>query len=100
MSTVLYRYADVATGDGVRVYLRTYSITKETAKGVWIDEYGQKRFVLSGTRKCFAHPTVEEARTSFIARKTKQIKILTSQLQRANDALSAAPSSPTTEPGK
>jgi hypothetical protein len=65
----------------VRLY--TYPIVKRTPKGVWINVYGDRRFIRLGTKKSFALPTEEEAKASFIARKKAHIRILTEQLRRA-----------------
>lgn len=99
-----YRYQDepIATGYfdecGVAIYLRIFAVKKETPCGVWLaDEYGVSlnRWVSKTSRKKYAFPTKEEAWTSFIARKTKQRRLLFAQLQRV-EALLRVPA-PTTE---
>ncbi len=96
----MYRYVDTlySTGGGddyssssvyVKVVLLTYNIVRLTPKGAWVSGFpGDKpRFVLNSARKRFACPTKEEAMTSFVARKNRQIRILTSQLQYVKEAL-------------
>lgn len=60
-----------------------YAIVKETPCGVWIDLFGKKKFVLSGTRKRYAYPTKKEALESFIKRKSRQVRILAAQHDNA-----------------
>lgn len=67
----------------VRVHCSAFPVLKHTAKGVWLSVYGERRFVLRSARKRFACPTIDEARVSFIARKTRQAGIFE---KRANDA--------------
>lgn len=88
----LYRFIDTATENGVNVYRQEYRVVRETPCGVWIDDYSfaKGRFVLLGTRKQFAHETPDEAAQSFLARKKRQVGILTHQLYRAKDALRMA----------
>jgi len=91
----LYRYCDHLTLDGVQVGLETYYVVKRTLKGYWIGHivgdfyhFGEKkRWVSDYSVKRFAYPTKEEAATSFIARKRRQIGILRHQLNGAEDAL-------------
>jgi hypothetical protein len=92
---IAYRYNGVLYGDGngytyIRVYLSKYPITKKTNKGIWIDIFGRKRFVLLSARKKYACLTQEEALESFKARKNRQIRILNSQLTHAKEALDQA----------
>jgi hypothetical protein len=92
----LYRYEDqtysagvdqfdnVLPGYDLKILLHKYQIIKETSKGVWIKkDYTKDKFVLLTARKKFACRTKEEALKSFIARKSRQIKILSDQLDRA-----------------
>lgn len=96
---VWYRYEDYLVSNGginecgdwessdpptVKVRLVEFGIKKHTPKGVRLD-FG--KFVLKNSNKRFACPTVEEARASFIVRKTKQISILSAQLRNAETAL-------------
>lgn len=74
----------------LHVYYYTFPVVKVTEKGVWLNVYGSKRFVLTDARKRFATPTVEEAFTSFKARKDKQIRIYTSKIQNAKHAINLA----------
>jgi hypothetical protein len=96
-----YRFGDygVSCGDEEfgfssrrEVTLLEFRVVKETPKGAWIETTfcGDKRFVRLDARKQYACPTVELARQSFIARKKRQIKILTKQLENAKEALTYA----------
>lgn len=88
------RYASLCDeddwGSTLQVHCREYPVLKTTPKGVWLDVYGIRRFVLASARKQFACPTVELARTSFKARKARQIKIYEKRLADARQALSMA----------
>ena len=97
-----YRYEEVhyaasaLTPGASRIELRLmeYKVLKHTPKGVWIDPYyvrgwavsGERRFVRRNATKRFACPTIEEARESFLARKNRQIRILSAQLKSARRA--------------
>jgi hypothetical protein len=54
-----------------------YPVLAKTAKGVWIqDDYDDReRFILSTAVKQWAHPTVELALESYLARKAREIHI-------------------------
>lgn len=82
-----YRYENVRFVDRVRVQEIVYDLVKETPKGYWIDWWGDKKWVSKTTKKRWAYPTREEAKTNFIARKNRQIEILTDKLKDAKDAL-------------
>ena len=97
---VWYRYADVQYSAGcdevgnllpyagpVGIRLEEHGVAKHTPKGVWLIS---GRFVLKDSRKRFACPTKEEAMASFIARKQRQIRILSAQLARATEAVRKA----------
>lgn len=71
----------------VHVYTQEYEVVGTTPKGVWINAYGQRRFVLSTARKRFACSTLEEAKASFIARKKRQLKILNRQVANVERSL-------------
>lgn len=66
------------------VEARWYPVTRRTPKGAWIGG----KFVKLNARKKYACETLEDAIESFIARKEKQVKILTAQLETAKLALS------------
>lgn len=70
----------------LKVRLITYEVLRTTPKGVWLCDW-RKRFVLRGSHKRFACPTIEEAKESFIARKQKQIVIHQAVVRRAKKAL-------------
>jgi hypothetical protein len=98
MSEVYYRFEDKSysvlcgpTEDDyasqLRVHCHQYPVVKTTPKGVWLNVYGDRRFVLNEARKRFACPTVELAHESFKARKKRQIKIYESRIKDARQAL-------------
>lgn len=77
-------------GSCLPFYYEKFPIIKTTEKGHWIIAYyGKDRFVKTGTRKCFAHPTMEEAYKSFKYRKEVQARILKARLDHLNDVIDA-----------
>lgn len=101
MRVTYYRFEDYGVAHGSEEYgfystrqlsLREFQVVKETPKGAWIEMpfLLDRRFVRRDARKRFACPTVEEARESFMARKKRQIKILNTQLQNAQESLRLA----------
>lgn len=85
----LYRYEDVATTSGVRVYLRRYVTHKETRCYWYVWTNIKERMVKKDARKKFAHPTVEEAAVSFKARKQRQFTIHKARMQQVLAAMHA-----------
>ncbi len=94
-----YRYEDelvhtwdyefeTITSSKVIVTLKEFSVVKHTPCGVWLSVYGSRKFVKTKARKRWACPTKEEAMESFLARKSKQKRILSSQLDRVERAIS------------
>ena len=96
---ILYRYDEILTTEGVRVYRREFAVIKETPKGYWVETGfsfggpGRKpdralgdRWVSRTGRKRFCWPTKQEALESLIQRKQRQQKILNAQLSRASTA--------------
>lgn len=97
----LYRFSDYrvsngvdeyerSLGGGVKVRLDRFCITKKTPKGVWIDAWGEDKFVNLTAVKQYACVSVESAKQSYLARKKRQISILSSRLRLAESALSLA----------
>lgn len=79
---------DERVGPGrVEVVLRKYRVMRVTPCGVWLDIGG---FVKNASRKRFACPTEDEARESFLARKTRQLSILQAQVNRVERAIGIA----------
>lgn len=82
---------DEPSGPGqLAVELRKYLVSRYTPKGVWLSYFfkgARDRFVLSSATKRFACATIEDARTSFIARKTKQARILQARADNARAAI-------------
>lgn len=83
-----FRYED---GDDF-LYCEQYKVLKHTPKGVWIKHWQSERgkFIRNDTIKQWASPTIEAARAAFIARKRKQIAILSAQHDRAVEMLHLA----------
>lgn len=85
--TYLYRYDGVAYEESFEpkayLCLDNFRVTKRTAKGCWIDVYGEDKFVLDGDGKRYAYATKELALASLIARKRRQCAILRHQLRKA-----------------
>ena len=67
---------------------RWYRVSKRTRCGAWINDGG--KFVNLQARKQWACNTVDEALASFIARKRRQVSILSAQLKAAEAGLSLA----------
>jgi len=65
----------------------TFKMVRETPCGYWIKEFITEHWVSKPSRKRFAYPTQNEAMVNFKARKTRQIGILSRQLERAKIAL-------------
>lgn len=89
-----YRYYDMRYEGRVRIHLATLWLHSETPKGYWLSNYqfGREKhvWVSKTARKRHAYPTVEEAMTSFKARKARQVQFLTHQLEGAKRALDLA----------
>lgn len=91
VSEFLVRYEAQTSNDRISFHLSKYPILRRTPKGVWIRfGYESHRFVLNGAHKRFAYPTREEAWTSFLRRKTRQVAILSGQLNAARLILTEA----------
>jgi len=85
-----YRYEEINYHQiGIRIFFTEFDLLNETPKGYWIYKNftDDKRWVSKTAKKRFAYPTMEEALSSFIARKTRQIQILEGQLTNAKSAL-------------
>lgn len=105
-----YRYEFYDWYDGGNIHLFTFTAIKETPAGYWIKDKDndtnyfdlgllyKPKWVPKHSRKRFAYPTKEEAMTSFIKRKAKQIKILSEQLYQAKRAYKAATGADYQEP--
>lgn len=80
---IYYRYE----GSGNLISLVKLRFIKQTRAGIFVDYFGEKKFILSGARKKFAHDNLEDAAESFIRRKKKHIAILKAQLESAENCL-------------
>lgn len=95
-SVYWYRYEDYLVSAGVdefenplgpaelRIRLREIEVVRTTPKGVRLD---CGRFVLNKSKKRYACATIEEAKESFIARKTRQAHIYANRLRHTQMAL-------------
>lgn len=83
---VLHRFID---RHGV-VLESTYHVIKRTPCGAWVYiEPGKKKFILNTGTKRFAYTDMEEAKTSFLARKRRQLAILRAQINGIEKAVAA-----------
>lgn len=99
----LYRYIDISYGSmidddhggghcwDIRVLLKQFFVYKETPCGYWIGDHGvfstkYRRWVSKTSRKRFAHASRDDAWTSYLARKDRQIAIYKAKLERAQIA--------------
>jgi Zn-finger nucleic acid-binding protein len=73
----------------LKVELHKYQVVKITPCGVWLDV---GKFVKTAARKRFACPTEAEARESFLARKKRQLSILSAQVSRVERAIQSVTS--------
>jgi hypothetical protein len=76
-----------STGSHVQVLLDRFCIMKRTPKGAWIDAWGEKKFVNLTARKQYACETLDAAKQSYLARKKRQVRILSSRLSSAESAI-------------
>lgn len=102
MTDYLYRYEDkryaptldefdrVVGRGSMHIVLRKFPVLKRTPKGVWIDVWGTKKFVLESARKRYATASLTSAKESFIARKERQLGIHESRAACAREALRKA----------
>ncbi len=83
---VLHRFVD---RQGV-VLKRTYHVVKRTPCGAWVMKpEGGKKFILNTGTKRFATADLEEAKTSFLARKRRHLAILRAQINGIEHAVTA-----------
>ena len=73
--------------EGLELVVRELSVSHHTPCGTRLKN---GKFVLKSANKKYACPTTEEAMVSFIARKNRQIRILKSQLAKAEFSLKLA----------
>ena len=78
---VYYRFDATSWGRDICVFLTRLSVVARTPKGVWLGYGGHKkdRFVLDGSGKRYAYPTVEAAWDSYQRRKSRQLGYLAAQ---------------------
>lgn len=89
-ASALDEYENIIPGSGrVAVNLAEFVVLRVTPKGVWVTPpyYGDPRFIRLSARKRYACPTKEEALTSFLARKERQLSILEAQARNVRKAI-------------
>lgn len=67
-----------------------FRVVRHTRCGVWIDVWGQEKFINNSFHKRFAYPTKKEALHSFIMRKRRQIQLAEAKIFTARDRLAWA----------
>lgn len=99
---LLYRYEASPVGEGIwsqiNLVLFVYHVVRLTPEGYWIqygeraqsNYFGKAQFVNTTATKQYAWPTPDLALKSYIARKRRQITILTHQLAQAERSLEVA----------
>lgn len=90
-----YRFdTEVDEYGGVSLYRSEFDAVKKTPCGVWLVFRGgwqpKRRFVLLNSRKKYAHPDIDSALQSFIARKNLQLRILSARHDQTAAALEMA----------
>ena len=85
-----YRY-DNGHSDAYGPLLSTHRVLRRTPKGLYVLAWEYKEtYIGNAWIKKFAYPTIEEAKRSFIARKERQVELLTAQLRSASAQLTHA----------
>ena len=80
----------VSTGNVWEVKVRKLKVLSTTPKGVWLEAYFGKRFVLRSAKKRFACPTVKEAYVSFLRRKQIQLSYMKHRMDNLKKCVSIA----------
>ena len=85
-------YGDPLPGEGrLAIQLMKIPVLKTTRCGAWIGwNDDDKRFVNLSWNKRYALPSIEEARSSFIARKKREALIMAARLRHAERAMQIA----------
>jgi hypothetical protein len=86
-----YRYeGDSFSGErGEHLCLTVYDVLRQTSRGFWVAptwNRAAERFVLTGAKKSYVWPTIEEAQQSFLQRKTLEVAHLRRRLAGARRA--------------
>jgi hypothetical protein len=77
---VYYRFDASTWGNDISIFVSRLSVVARTRCGVWLGHYEHKdHFVLNGTGKRYAYPTIEAAWDSYQRRKTRQLGFLSAQ---------------------
>lgn len=102
MNDVWYRFEDRLVSAGVdefdnplgpaqlHVVAKELRVISYTPKGVWLQVYSGKRFVLRDARKRYACPTPDEAFESYKGRKERQFEIYQRKADNAVRAIRQA----------
>jgi hypothetical protein len=91
---ILYRVFENHANDRTHLYFREYKVIRSTPTGHWIKvSYGDVKWYGSGEKwtsfvsaRRWAYDTKEAALQSFLARKNRQIKIVSYSLQLAQSS--------------
>lgn len=72
----------------LELWHQTYRVIRGTPKGVWLEILpGHKRFVLIGSKRQYASPTLAAAKHKFRKRKERQMAILKAKIREIEEAL-------------
>jgi hypothetical protein len=93
MTQLRYRYSNIGSYDAPCLHVETYTVLRQTPKGVWIDHWAGEKFLnetgeYNGSR--YAYPTLPEALEHYMARTRKHLKIMASRIARAEAGLGLA----------
>jgi hypothetical protein len=88
----LFRIESRYTTSGLKVYIHSFRVQRETPNGYWINDIIRRKWVSKSGRRRYAWQSIEEATTSFKARKQQQVRILQRHLSLASEALTMDPS--------
>jgi hypothetical protein len=98
-----YRVDYITSIDGTKLTIETAPVVKETPKGAWVGfsyDTGKPFFCLKGSGKRQYHETFELAVESFLSRKTRQLRILNTQISAIEMAIRLARSEHITRKAK
>lgn len=78
-------------GDWQRSYdtckIQKFKVISHTPKGVWLDVYGEKKFVLGTSRKQYAVPTEELAYLDFLYRSNRYVNMMQARIKARQESM-------------
>ena len=83
-------FGDPHSGSRLGIQVQSYPILSRTPKGIWINIWSGKRFVLLTANKRFAVPDKQGAWADFQHRKKRQARIYEGRLKHAREAIVAS----------